>query len=140
MNNIILINIISILGFSGFIISAYIYHKKSGKKKLICPIRSNCDKVVHSKYSTMLGVPLEVLGMVYYIFIGIAYFKISLLGINYIPLMKGLTMLSGASLLFSVYLLFTQIFTLRQWCAWCMASSAISILIFIFSYLNFSLM
>lgn len=134
--NILFANIIVFSALAGFIVSAYIYFKKKGKKKLVCPIRSSCDKVVHSKYSTMFGIPLEVMGMVYYLFIGLAYNVILLSGIDYSPFIKILTLFSLASVVMSLYLLSVQVFILKQWCAWCLTSSALSILIFIFSFLN----
>ncbi len=54
-------------GLFGFFVARHIHeHKKVGKKPLVCPMKFDCASVVHSDYSKLLGVPLEVLGMFYY--------------------------------------------------------------------------
>jgi uncharacterized membrane protein len=129
----ILTIITSLFGFAGFSIAFYIHNKKQKKKKLICPMRSNCEKVIHSDYSKILGLSVEVLGMTYYAFICIFYIT-SL----FIPLDKTYSLVlfvgSLCSVLFSFYLIFVQAFILRQWCVWCLSSAVISVLICALSY------
>ena len=131
----ILINLISILGLVGFSISFYIYKKKSGKKKLICPRKTDCDNVVHSSYSKIVGIPIEILGMIYYFLISFIYVYSHVLGFwssNVYMFVIGMTM---CSVIFSIYLLLVQAFIIRKWCLWCISSALVSFLIFYFSYL-----
>lgn len=134
--HIILINIIGILGLIGFLISAYIYGKKKAKKKLICPRQSNCDTVIHSDYSKILGIPVEVLGMLYYTFIGSVYSIVFIFDLWSPTVAFVILGISMCSVLFSIYLVSMQAFVIKQWCAWCLCSAFISILIFIASYIH----
>lgn len=135
MNNLV-INLIIYLAFLGFLVSFYIYNKKHNKKKLICPIKSSCDKVVHSKYSEIMGVQLEVLGMVYYLLILISYNAIIIFNPHVLYIFILLLVISLCSVLFSVYLVSLQVFVLKQWCAWCLSSALITLLIFTLSCVN----
>lgn len=134
--DLILVNAITILSLTGFIISSYIYKKKKAKTKLVCPMRSNCDTVIHSDYSKILGVRVEFLGMVYYFITGISY---SLLYSTLLYSKEAGMILFGLSLsavLFSIYLVSVQAFILKHWCAWCLSSAFISILIAVVSYIH----
>lgn len=133
---ILLISLISLLGLAGFLLASYIYRKKRTKKKLICPMRSNCDTVTHSDYSKIIGIPVEALGMVYYLFIAFGYGVIYILNLWDTPYPQILVGISGCSVFFSVYLISLQAFVIRQWCTWCLFSGLISLLIFILSYLR----
>ncbi len=133
----LLINLISLLGLSGFILSFYIYSKKKTKKKLICPMKSNCDTVIHSDYSKIFSIPVEVLGMVYYVLVGSAYSIIFNLGAWSTVWGSILLGISASALLFSIYLVSLQAFVVKHWCVWCLSSALISLMIFILSYLHF---
>ncbi len=131
------------LGFYSFItfaaagglgVACYIYTTKRSYAKLVCPVGSDCNVVITSRYAKFLGVPLEYWGMFYYSIVVIAYailiFSPRLLSA---PLLSGLMALTAAAFLFSLYLLFVQAFLLRQWCIWCLLSAMLSIAIFIVS-------
>jgi len=128
---------IIVLSTIGFSISFYIYNKKKKKKKMICPRRSNCDTVIHSDYSRVLGIKVEILGMIYYAFMAAAYlssFFVPLWSLQTGMIILGISM---SSVLFSIYLVSIQAFIVRQWCIWCLSSAIISLLIFISSFLKF---
>ncbi len=118
----------------GFGVALYIYYTKRHNKQLVCPMGSNCNAVITSRYSKFLGVPIEYLGMLYYATIFTAYivliFSPHLLSGTFLA---GLIMLTAAAFIFSLYLLFAQAFLLRQWCIWCILSAMLSIVIFIIS-------
>lgn len=137
--HILIVNIISILGLIGFSLSFYIYSKKKGKKKLICPRYSNCDTVIHSDYSTIAHIRVEVLGMMYYALIGISYTGIFILGLWSSLVALILLSISALAVLFSLYLVSIQAFVVKHWCIWCLSSAITSILILLFSYLHFSI-
>jgi uncharacterized membrane protein len=118
----------------GFGVASYIYYTKKSHKQLVCPVGSDCNAVITSRYSKFLGVSIEYLGMFYYAIIFIAYiFLIFVLHPLPGPLLAGLTMFTATAFFFSLYLLFAQAFLLRQWCIWCILSAALSIAIFIIS-------
>ena len=125
---------IAFTAVGGFGVSLYIYYTKKHHKQLVCPIGSDCNAVVTSRYSKFLGVPLEYLGMFYYAVIFAAY--VVLIFASHLLselLLSGLIIFTVAAFFFALYLLFVQAFLLRQWCIWCILSSALSIGIFIIS-------
>lgn len=131
------------VGFYGFIVFAssgglgvalYIFYTKRHHKQLVCPVGSDCNAVVSSRYAKFLGIPLEYWGMFYYSVIAAAYIILIFAPRLFSGFfLSGLTMITAAAFLFSLYLLFVQAFLLRQWCIWCLLSAALSIGIFIIS-------
>ncbi len=120
--------------FGGFLISFYIRYKKSSREVLICPLNSNCEEVIHSDFSRFFGIPVEILGFLYYGVIALSYGYIVSFP-EYAPsyLHYGLVLASAAAFLFSLYLTFIQAFTLREWCTWCLTSAMLSTVIFLSS-------
>lgn len=122
---------------AGFAISAYIHHKKKAGEVLVCPIGTSCERVTHSEYSSFAGIPLEYLGMLYYLTMVLSYgaFLVSpslaLPGAEFVLL--GVSILA---VLFSSYLVFLQAFTLREWCTWCLISAVLSAVILAVSFVS----
>lgn len=116
----------------GFLIALYIFRKKSSGQVLVCPIGANCDAVVHSPFSKFLGFPVEFMGLLYYALIIFGYGGFVLVPGMYQPeIFFILFLLTVAGFLFSLYLTFIQVFTLRQFCTWCLTSALMSSFIFI---------
>jgi|SRR3989344_1852352 len=118
----------------GFLIAYYIYaHKKSGRK-LTCPINSDCEVVVRSRYSTLFGVTLEKWGMLYYAAVILFY-----LGLIFWPTLAAalavisalIALASVFAFLLSLYLTYIQMAKLREWCVWCLGSALVSTVIFL---------
>jgi len=129
-----------ILPFSliGLMVSWYIFHKKHHKKeKMVCYVSTNCDKVVHSQYSRILGIHLEVLGVIYYLVLSL--FAVA----NYFGVLFffGFTtfdivlILSTAAFVFSLFLIYVQIFVIHDWCEYCLVSAVMSVSIFVIEIL-----
>jgi len=138
--HIIIINLISLLAIFGFSLAFYLYSKKKTKTKLICPMRSDCDTVIHSDYSRIIGIPVEILGMIYYAIIGSAY---PILFISGLWTEQASIILLGVSLsaaLFSIYLVSIQAFIVKHWCTWCLFSAFTSISIAVLSYINMTVL
>ena len=134
MQNIAPYLLIIFCAFGGFLISFYIRHKKSSREVLVCPLNSNCESVIHSDFSKFFGIPVEILGFLYYGVIALSYGYIASFP-EYAPpyFHYGLVLASAAAFLFSLYLTFIQAFTLREWCTWCLTSAMLSTVIFISS-------
>jgi uncharacterized membrane protein len=124
---------ISILGLFGLWVAWHIYkHKKPEASPLVCPLKFDCETVVHSDYSKFFGIPVEMLGMVYYTFIAFSYLSLIFVSHSLPMIFVGiLATLSMIAFLFSLYLIGVQIFILRKGCFWCFISAFICILIFI---------
>jgi len=115
----------------GFFLSLYIRNKKAGKQTLVCPLRASCDDVIHSEYSRFFGVPVELMGLVYYALVALVYvglqFQPGLIPDQAILWVLGLT---ATALLFSLYLTVIQAIVLKQWCSWCLVSAGLCAAIF----------
>lgn len=121
---------IIIAAFVGFVIAWHIWRTKAQNKKLKCFIGENCDRVVRSRFATTFGVSNEALGMIYYGTL-IALYGFAVAGYKLLP-HELVLFITGGAVLFSIYLLVIQLFVLREWCEWCIASSILSGLIFAF--------
>lgn len=121
----------------GFSIAFYIFYRKCAEEHLICPLRGDCDSVVHSEYAIFLTIPVEVWGMLYYAMLAITYGAIA-----YFPLLASpfvVFVLLGATIiafLFSLYLTFIQAFALHEWCTWCLFSAGLCTLVLLSAFLG----
>lgn len=118
--------------FAGFILAAYLNHKKSRSEPLVCPLKGDCSSVIKSEFSTFFGIGVEKIGLVYYLIIALTYGLFlaipHLFGTTAVSLMVGLSM---AAFLFSLYLTFIQLGFLKQICTWCLLSAALCTVIFL---------
>lgn len=131
---------IFVLAFCGFMVAKHIYKQKRSNKKLVCPIRFDCHTVVHSGYSKLVGIPVEIFGMIYYGLITISYlFLVFMPGAMPVILVNFLIAMSCVAFLFSVYLIGIQIFVLKKGCSWCIVSAIISMTIFVLTIMHYHL-
>ncbi len=115
----------------GFALAFFIWRKKRLGQTMVCPLNSDCNAVIYSKHSTFFGIPVEVMGLVYYGIIAISYLFFLVTSYNASSLIVFLVLVaSTAAVLFSVYLTIIQIFGLKQWCVWCLTSAALCGIIF----------
>lgn len=123
---------IMLLGIFGFGLALFIRHKKAGREKMVCYIGQDCDAVVHSEYSRFLGMPIEIVGMLYYALVAVSYFIFLVTpDIAAMPAVFWVLALTTAAFLFSLYLTFIQGFVLREWCEWCLVSAFLCSVIFV---------
>jgi len=121
-----------VLGVIGFSLAFHIYKKKRAGGPLICPLKSNCDTVITSKYSKVFGIPIEILGMIYYLFVAVVHAIFSIIpGIVTPTLFFVSVFVSAFAFCFSIYLTLVQAFALKEWCTWCLFSAFLCLLILI---------
>lgn len=127
-------------GLGGFLVAAKVRRVKKHKEQLVCPLGSDCNAVITSRYANFFGFPLELLGMAYFGIIFLTY--LSLIAFSHLLPPTAFTvilMLTPGAFLFSSYLLFVQAFLLRQWCIWCLLAALFSYTIFFGSLINFGM-
>lgn len=123
--------LIVFVSFGGFLLAFYIRHKKGSSEKLVCPIGSDCNAVVHSEYSFFFGVPIELLGIFYYGLVAACYGIFLVVPHLASPfVLFAILAMTTSAFLFSLYLTFIQAFVLRQWCTWCLTSAGFCAVIF----------
>lgn len=128
----VLLNILLIAcSLAGLRLAFFIWRKKRLGHKMVCPLNSDCNAVIHSEYSTFFGIPVEIIGLFYYAIISISYLFFLITPFNISSLVVFLVLASSTlALLFSLYLTFIQIFSIKQWCVWCLMSAGLCVAIF----------
>jgi uncharacterized membrane protein len=128
----VLHSIIILCAFGGVSIALYIHRKKRLHEPLTCPIGHSCDPVIHSRFSRFMDMPVEILGVLYYTIVVVAYL-LFLFAPSLAQTVPSLILfaLSALAFLFSLYLIAVQLFILRQWCTWCIISALLCTVIFL---------
>ena len=116
----------------GLGLSGWIHHKKFVKEKLVCPTGSDCETVIYSKHSKFLGVPVENLGVFYYLLVAAGY-TLFLFSPNWESDVYSFAIISVTTLafLFSIYLTYIQAMVLREWCIWCLVAAGLCVVVFV---------
>lgn len=116
---------LSFLIILGFADSLFLTYEHFTMTSVGCPVTPtiDCLAVTTSEYSTILGVPLAILGMIYYTFMFFFFIKSEEKMFRSFLLF---TSIVGA--IFSLYLIFIQAFLIGLFCIYCLASAAISFL------------
>jgi len=119
-----LANAIAVVALGGIVVSGLsLYHHFGKTKTSFCTFGEsfNCDLVNRSVYSTVLGVPVALVGILGYLLI------LALATVYHeraeTPLM--LVIASGGGLAFALYLTYIEKFVLQAWCVLCLASLAL---------------
>ena len=121
--------VILLLSFVGFLDAAYLTIKKFFTSPLPCYIFQGCETVTTSPYSSIFGVPLSLLGAIFYlaIFIMIVRFFET----NSSKYFKSVFFLAVLGFLMDIYLVYIQGFVLKTFCFYCVVSAIVSTLIFL---------
>jgi uncharacterized membrane protein len=128
---------IPILGLLGMAISSYLTYVHYKEVSPICLPIAPCDAVLSSPYTVVWVIPLSLLGLLMYIllaFLGFWFLREKTHGQTLIALVVYTLALSGT--LFTGYLYYLEIFIIRAFCTWCIASSLVIFLILALSLIN----
>lgn len=88
-----------------------------------------CEFVLTSAQSTILGVPVALLGSLYYLLILVL--SISYLDTKNNKILKNLSFISIFGFIASIYFVYLQLFVIKYICQYCMISAITSTIIFI---------
>ena len=115
----------------GFIDAVYITVERFMNKIPPCSL-SSCETVLNSSYSEILGIPVSLLGAIY-------YFVLLILFMIYFDKKKEIFLqyafhLTIFGFLFSLYFLSIQAFVLKAFCQYCLVSNTSSIILFIIAF------
>ncbi len=117
---------ILILSIMGILVSAYLtYHYFNTEDVAFCLTGEDCEIVKESRYSSILGIPVAVLGIV-------GYFSISLTTLSSFTKRRKwmlLFFLSTAGVAFSAYLTWLELFKINAICSYCIISAVLMLLI-----------
>ncbi|MBV8049928.1 MAG: vitamin K epoxide reductase family protein [Acidobacteriaceae bacterium] len=125
-------SLIAVLAMAGIVVSCVsLYHHYQTSKTTYCDFGDNfnCDIVNRSTYSTVLGVPDALIGI-------LGYGSLLWFATVYRTKSETPIFLLGASLVglgFALYLTYIEAFVLATWCILCLSSLAVISLITVFS-------
>jgi uncharacterized membrane protein len=110
----------AVLALLELIVAAYLEFERVRGRTVACPIGGGgCETVQHSRYSTLAGVPLPLLGLA-----GAAAMFVTTL-LSDPRARTAAFALAAAGALFSLYLAGLQAFEIHAYCAWCLSSAVI---------------
>lgn len=106
-------------------------HRVKSSQPLVCPLNSRCDVVIESKWSTILGIRNEILGIIFYV--GLFAAGICLI---FIPqytqkILLALVIVGGLGSAFSLLLTYLQFSIIKNYCFYCILSALTAILLWI---------
>ena len=125
---------IIILAFIGLLDATYLTVSHYSGASLNCSFTNGCDTVTASEYSVIFGVPVALLGTIFYfiaLVLSLLYFDT-----RKALLLKILAPLATGALLFSAYFVYLQLVVIQAICQYCMLSAATSTLIFVLTMVS----
>lgn len=122
---------IALLALLGLFVAAYLYLFKVGAIGTIACGSGGCETVQFSPQSRFLGFEVALIGVVGYAVLLV----VALLGLRdsqagRSAAARALLLLSGAALLFTLYLKGLELFVIHAICRWCVVSAVIIVAIF----------
>jgi uncharacterized membrane protein len=114
---------IVVLCVIGIGIGTYLTYVHYAGLKVLCLSSGGCETVQSSRYSKLDGVPVAVLGLAGYIGI---LFSLAVRGDSGRAAGFGLALVG---FLFSLYLTYRELFTIKAICQWCVASAVLMTLL-----------
>ncbi len=128
----------TVLGVSivGFFDAAYLTIQHYTQFTLPCTITHGCDLVTKSEYSSIMGVPVALLGALYYLAIFLSVYII--LETKKFDLLRFIAIATTFGFLFSAWFVYLQFFVIHAICQYCMFSAFTSTTMFVASIVYFS--
>ncbi|MEV6924275.1 vitamin K epoxide reductase family protein [Dactylosporangium sp. NPDC051485] len=121
-----------VLAVAGLAVSVYLTIEHfTSSTTLACPETGalNCLKVTTSEQSAFLGIPVAILGLVYFVIMLVL--SLPALWRSPLPALRyGRLIFSGIGVLFVFYLVFAELFTLKAICLWCTAVHVLAVGLF----------
>ena len=123
-----LVALFLILSGSGFLDASYLTIKHYVGTPINCSFLNGCDTVTTSSYSMIFGLPVALLGVLYYL-------TVFMLVMLYIDtgrknLFYGAALITPLGLFASLWFVYLQVFVIHALCLYCLVSAFISTLLF----------
>ncbi len=104
---------------AGIGIAGYLTYVHYAGLQPICGISHGCETVQTSRYASLLGAPVALLGLISYVLI---FILLRLPGERSLLAGYALTLIAFA---FSMYLTYRELFTIHAICTWCVLSAIV---------------
>ncbi len=120
-----------VLCLAGAFNAGYLVWAHRQKKPLVCPLDHDCSTVTESKWSQFFFIRNDTLGLFFFLsmLLGsfVAFFNPAWASF----LSWGIFLTSGFGFLFSLFLIFIQLYVLKDYCFYCGVSAFITLLLFL---------
>ena len=122
----------ALVALIGVFISLYLTMFKLGYIGTLACGSGSCETVQLSKWGDFLGVPVAAWGVGYYaIVLGLAFAGVQVRYESSARLTNWLVYVTGAGLLFSLWLTYLELFVIHALCRWCLGSAAMTLVLFV---------
>lgn len=118
-----------IFSFTGFLDATYITAKHYIGSPITCSILNGCEKVTTSVYSEVFGIPVALIGALYYLILFILV--VLYLDIKKEKIFDIASKITILGFLASIYFVYLQVFVLKSLCLYCLFSAFTSTILFV---------
>lgn len=126
---VIIVLVIAILGFAD---STYLTVEHFKGVIPPCSIAGGeCGVVLQSSYAKILGMPVSLLGSIYYLIVAVGVF--AYIDSKITKILKWILLFTVFGLIASAWFVFVQAFILHAYCLYCLGSALTSTLLFLFA-------
>jgi uncharacterized membrane protein len=122
-----------VVSLLGFLDATYLTVKHYLGTPIECSIFEGCEKVTASPYATVAGIPVALLGAIYYL--AIFLLTVAYLDTKREAIMSFAARLTPIGFLASLWFVYLQLFVIKAICPYCVISAATSAILFILGIL-----
>ena len=119
----ILYSICAVLAVAGLADATYLTASHLSGETVTCLASTRCSEVLTSKYATLAGVPLALVGAIGYF---IVFTAATLAAFGMENARRVLTIMIGVMFIGTLWLLYLQAFVIKAYCDYCLLSAAIT--------------
>jgi len=124
--------LMALVALIGVFLSLYLTMFKLGYIGTLACGSGSCETVQLSKWGDFLGLPVAAWGVGYYaIVLGLAFAGVQVRYESSARLTNWLVYVTGAGLLFSLWLTYLELFVIHALCRWCLGSAAMTLVLFL---------
>lgn len=123
--------ILALIALIGVFLSLYLTLFKLGYIGSLACGTGSCETVQLSKWGDFIGLPVAAWGVGYYaVVLGLAMVSVQERFEQSRRLTSALVFVTGAGLLFSLWLTYLELFVIHALCRWCLGSAAMTVVLF----------
>ena len=123
--------LMALVALIGVFVSLYLTLYKLGYIGTLACGTGSCETVQLSKWGDFLGMPVAAWGVGYYVVVlGLALAGLQERFLGSPRLTNALVLITGAGLLFSIWLTYLELFVIHAICRWCVGSAVMTIVLF----------
>lgn len=117
------------LSLVGLLDASFLTFKHFVGGPLPCSILAGCEAVTTSSYAVIFGVPVALLGAIFYL--TLAILAVWHIDTNHKLALRSILILSVFGFAFSLYLIYLQVFVIGALCLYCLVSAGATTIIFL---------